>query len=114
MPKRSKPETVTEDYVLRLYVVGATPRSVHAIENLKNFCEEHLKGRYSLEVVDIYQQPMLAKGEQIVAAPTLIKSLPLPLRRMIGDMSDKEKVLVGLDLRPRTAEETEPARPREQ
>lgn len=87
-------------YVLRLYVAGMTPRSTRAIENLRTICEEHLHGRYDLEVIDVYQQPMLAKGEQIVAAPTLIKKLPLPLRRVIGDMSSTERVLLGLDLQP--------------
>ncbi|MFH1025170.1 MAG: circadian clock KaiB family protein [Nitrospirota bacterium] len=88
-------------YVLRLYVAGTTPKSVRAIENIKRICEEFLKGRYDLEVVDIYQQPVLAKGEQIIAAPTLIKKLPLPLRKFIGDMSATERILVGLDLRPK-------------
>ena len=74
-------------YVLRLYVTGMTPRSLRAITNIKKICEEHLKGRYDLEVIDIYQRPTLAEGEQIIAAPTLIKKLPLPLRRFIGDMT---------------------------
>jgi circadian clock protein KaiB len=85
-------------YVLRLYVTGTTPQSLRAIMNVKKFCEEYLKGRYELEVIDLYQQPQLAQGEQIIAAPTLIKKLPLPLRRIIGDMSKSERVLVGLDL----------------
>src|SRR5689334_5285153 len=85
-------------YVLRLYVTGMTPRSTDAIARIKAICEEHLAGRYDLEVIDIYQQPTLAKGEQIIAAPTLIKKLPLPLRRIIGDMSNRDRVLVGLDL----------------
>jgi circadian clock protein KaiB len=88
-----------ENYVLRLYVTGLTPNSVHALDNLKEICEEHLKGRYNLEVIDLYKNPALAAGEQIIAAPTLIKKLPLPLRRIIGDMSDKDRVLVGLDLK---------------
>lgn len=87
------------NYVLRLYVAGTTPRSARAIANLKSVCEEHLAGRYDLEVIDVYQQPTLAKGEQIIAAPTLIKKLPPPVRKLIGDMSDKEKVLIGLDIR---------------
>jgi circadian clock protein KaiB len=87
-------------YRLRLYVTGTTPRSVRAITNIKRICETHLKGNYQLEVVDIYQQPVLAKGEQIIAAPTLIKQLPLPLRRFIGDMTDSARILLGLDLRP--------------
>jgi circadian clock protein KaiB len=86
-------------YVLRLYVTGLTPRSTRAVENVRTICEEHLRGRYDLEVIDIYQQPTLAKGEQIIAAPTLIKRLPLPLRRVIGDLSSTERVLLGLDLR---------------
>lgn len=88
-----------EKYLLRLYVTGTTPQSIRAISNIKEICEEHLKGRYELEVIDLYKQPGLASGEQIIAAPTLIKKLPLPLRRIIGDMSATEKVLVGLDLR---------------
>jgi circadian clock protein KaiB len=90
-----------EQYVLKLYVTGMTPRSMKAVTNIKEICEEHLSGRYELEIVDIFQQPVLAKGEQIIAAPTLIKKLPLPLRRFIGDMSDEEKILIGLDLRPK-------------
>ena len=86
-------------YILRLYIAGQTPKSVNAITNIKKICGEHLQGRYELEVVDLYQQPQLAQGEQIVAVPTLIKKLPLPLRRIIGDMSNTERVLVGLDLR---------------
>jgi circadian clock protein KaiB len=88
-------------YVLRLYVTGMRPRSTRALANVKEICEEHLKGRYHLQVIDIYQQPALAKGEQIIAVPTLIKKLPLPLRRIIGDLSDRERVLLGLDLRPK-------------
>jgi circadian clock protein KaiB len=90
-----------ERYVLRLYITGMTTQSTRAIANVKKICEEHLQGRYELEVIDLYQQPKLAKGEQIIAAPTLIKKLPLPLRRIIGDMSKTERVLVGLDLRKR-------------
>lgn len=89
-------------YVLRLYVAGVTPRSVHAIENVKAVCESHLKGKYELQVIDIYQQPALAKGDQIIAVPTLIKKLPVPLRTLIGDLSDTDRVLIGLDLRPRS------------
>lgn len=90
---------LTDRYVLRIYIAGATPRSNLAILNIRRICDEHLHGRYDLEVVDVYQQPALAEGEQIVAAPTLIKMLPLPLRRFIGDMSNTERLLVGLDLR---------------
>jgi len=88
-----------DKYVLRLYITGTTSRSVSAITNLKKICEEYLEGRYELEVIDLYQMPRLAKDEQIIAAPTLIKKLPLPFRRIIGDMSNKEKVLMGLDLK---------------
>ena len=87
-------------YVLRLYVTGMTPRSVRAVKNLQAICDEYLKDRYELEVIDIYQQPVLTKGEQIIAAPTLIKKLPLPMRRIIGDMSNRDRVLLGLDLVP--------------
>ena len=87
--------------LLRLYVSGSTLKSARAVANIKQVCDEHLKGRYHLQVIDIFQQPHLARGEQIVAVPTLIKQLPLPLRRLIGDMSDHEKVLLGLDLRKR-------------
>lgn len=88
-------------YVLRLYVAGSTPRSMDAILAIKKICEEHLKGRYELEVIDLYQQPTLARGEQIVAVPTLVKKLPLPLRKFIGNMGDVDRILVGLDLKPR-------------
>jgi len=92
----------TQTYRLRLYITGMTPRSTLAIQNIKKICEENLKGRYELEVIDIYQQPELAHDAQIIAAPTLIKKLPLPLRKLIGDMSDKERILVGLDLSPKS------------
>ena len=95
----SMPESGSDKYVLRLYITGTTSRSVLAIANLKKICEEYLEGRYELEVIDLYRVPVLAKDEQIIAAPTLIKKLPLPFRRIIGDMSDVEKVLMGLDLR---------------
>jgi circadian clock protein KaiB len=88
-------------YVLRLYVTGATPASARAIANLKELCERRLKGRFQLEVIDIFQKPALAEGEQIIAAPTLVKVLPPPLRRFIGDLSDLEGKLLGLDLRPK-------------
>ncbi len=86
-------------YVLRLYVTGLTPRSLEAIETTKRTCEEFLHGRYDLEVIDLSKHPALAAGEQIIAAPTLIKQLPKPLRRLVGDLSDQERVLLGLDLR---------------
>lgn len=92
---------IAQKYILKLYVTGATPRSTKAIMNIRRICEENLKGRYDLEIIDIYQRPVLARGEQIIAAPTLIKKLPLPLRRFIGDMSDTERILIGLDVRPK-------------
>jgi circadian clock protein KaiB len=90
-----------ERYILRLYVAGMTSRSARAVENVRAFCERHLEGRYDLQVIDVYQQPALARSEQLIAAPTLIKKLPLPLRRLIGDMSNEDRVLVGLDIVPR-------------
>ena len=90
-------------YLLRLYVTGTTAKSVRAIQNVRRICEEHLRGLYDLEVVDIYKNLPLARGDQIIAAPTLIKRLPEPLRRLIGDMSDEQRVLLGLDIRPRRA-----------
>jgi circadian clock protein KaiB len=92
-------ESARGRYILRLYITGTTNRSVLALTNLKKICEEYLEGRYELEVIDLYQMPSLAKDEQIIAAPTLIKKLPLPFRRIIGDMSNIEKVLLGLDLK---------------
>jgi circadian clock protein KaiB len=89
-----------DKYVLRLYVTGSTSRSSRSIYNLRKFCEKRLLGRYKLEIIDIYQQPELARREQIVAAPTLIKKLPLPLRKLVGDFSDLARVLGGLDLQP--------------
>jgi circadian clock protein KaiB len=90
----------TAKYLLRLYVTGTTGKSMRAIQNVRRICEEHLPDLYELEVVDIYKNLPLARGDQIIAAPTLIKRLPAPLRRLIGDMSDEERVLVGLDIRP--------------
>ena len=92
-------ESGNDKYILRLYITGTTSRSVLALTNLKKICEEYIEGRYELEVIDLYRMPNLAKDEQIIAAPTLIKKLPLPFRRIIGDMSDVEKVLMGLDLK---------------
>ncbi len=85
-------------FVLRLYVTGSTPRAKSAVMKVKSFCEEHLKGRYRLDVIDIYQQPDYAREEQIIAAPTLVKKLPRPLRRLVGDFSSPERVMVGLSL----------------
>ncbi|GMU20449.1 MAG: hypothetical protein AMXMBFR13_05460 [Phycisphaerae bacterium] len=97
--ERAIAETAAQRYVLRLYISGMTPAALRAIGNLKKICEEHLSGRYDLEVIDVYRQPVLARDQQILAAPTLIKLLPEPLRRIIGDMSNKKRVLLGLDLR---------------
>jgi circadian clock protein KaiB len=95
-------------YLLKLYVTGTTPSSTKAIVNIRKICEEHLHGRYDLEVIDISQHPTLAEGEQIIAAPTLIKKLPLPLRRFIGDMSQTDRILLGLDLRKLTDKPSSP------
>jgi circadian clock protein KaiB len=92
-------KAASDRYVLKLYVAGQSPKSVNAIANIKNICEENLQGRYELKVIDLYQQPHLAQGDQIVALPTLIKKLPPPLRRIIGDLSDTARVLVGLDIK---------------
>jgi circadian clock protein KaiB len=94
----SAPPAVSEPYVLRLYVAGMTSRAGRAIESVRAIFNEHLKGRYDLEVIDVYQQPVLAREQQIIAAPTLVKKLPLPLRRIIGDMSNRDRLLTGLDL----------------
>ncbi len=88
-------------YELRLYVAGKTPKSVAALTNLKKYCEEHLKDKYTLEVIDLLIHPQLAEGDQILAIPTLVKKVPQPIRKIIGDLSSEEKVLVGLDIRPR-------------
>lgn len=92
-------ERKAEKYMLRLYVTGQTLRSMRSIENVRGICEKYLKGRYDLEVIDIYQQPALAAEGQILAAPTVIKSTPLPLRRLVGDFSDQSRVLAGLGLK---------------
>jgi circadian clock protein KaiB len=85
---------------LRLYVAGMTPTSIRAFENLKRLCEEHMHGAYKIQVVDLLERPMLARGDQIIAVPTLVRRLPSPVKKIIGDLSNTEKVLVGLDLRP--------------
>jgi len=92
-------------YVLRLYVAGMGPKSMQAIDNIKRICEEHLPGKYQLEVIDIYQYPIFAKDGQIVAAPTLVKELPPPLRKLIGSMADTKRVLLGMDLKFNVDEE---------
>lgn len=99
--REGRPRRGTAQYVLRLYVAGASPASRRAIERVRELCETKLQGHYDLEVIDIYQLPTLAKGEQIVATPTLIRVLPAPLRRFIGDLTRADKVLFGLDLRER-------------
>ncbi len=91
-----------QTYVLKLFVSGMTSSSIKAVENIHKICQEHLKGRFELEVVDIYQQPEMAKKEQIIAVPTLIKKLPVPLRQFIGDLSNTEKILLGLNLRSKS------------
>ena len=92
--------TIQDGYNLRLYVAGQTPKSIAAIANLKKICETHLPGRYEIEVIDLIKDPALARRHQIVAIPTLIRQLPEPLKRIIGDLSNVEKVLVGLDIQP--------------
>ena len=87
-----------EQYDLCLYVTGMTPRSLRAIENVRTFCKRHLEGRHTLRIFDLYQQPSLAREEQLIAAPTLVKRTPLPQRRLVGDLSDQERVLAGLGL----------------
>lgn len=100
--KKSKTVATTpaKEYLLRLYVTGASPRSLRAVANIKRICEKHLSGQYSLEVVDIYQCPQLTRTEQIIAAPTLVKCRPAPLKRWIGDLSDTERILAGLNPLP--------------
>jgi circadian clock protein KaiB len=90
-----------ERWDLRLYVAGQTPRAIAALDNLKRLCEEHLAGKYHIDVIDLLRTPQLARGDQIVAVPTLVRNLPQPVRKIIGDLSNTERVLVGLDLRPR-------------
>lgn len=102
--KRSFQKIDNVEYVIRLYVAGTTPKSAGAIAAIKQVCEEQLKGNCDLEVIDVYQRPELAEGEQIIALPTLIRKLPLPLRKIIGDLSSAERIIVGLDLRPKRDE----------
>jgi len=96
----SPPEHTGESQILRLYIAGQTPRSIAAFANLKRICEEHLAGRYRIEVIDLIQNPQLAAGDQILAVPTLVRRLPEPVRKIIGDLSNTGRVLVGLDVRP--------------
>ena len=104
-PTAKKTPEKPEFWELRLYVAGHTARSLAAFANLKNICEEHLAGKYRIEVIDLLKNPQLAKGDQIVAVPTLVRRLPEPVRKIIGNLSDTEKVLVGLQLRPRRLED---------
>ncbi len=101
--KENKPRRVAppKEWELRLYVAGQTPKAVAAFANLKKICEENLKGRYRIQLIDLLMNPQLAKGDQILALPTLVRKLPTPVKKIIGDLSNKERVLVGLDLRPR-------------
>lgn len=91
---------MSENWDLKLYVAGQTPKSITAFANLKKICEEHMKGKYRIDVIDLLKNPQLAKGDQILAIPTLVRKLPVPIRKIIGDLSNTERVLVGLDLRP--------------
>ncbi len=97
--KSGSPRRSAKLWQLRLYVAGQTPKSLTAFSNLKKICEDHLKGRYRIEVLDLLEQPQLAKGDQILASPTLVRKLPQPVRKILGDLSNTERVLVGLDLR---------------
>jgi circadian clock protein KaiB len=100
-PKAKPTEATADTFVLRLYVAGQTPKSITAFINLKKICEEHLAGRYKIEVIDLLVNPQLAHGDQILAIPTLVRRLPEPVRKIIGDLSNTERVLIGLDLLPR-------------
>jgi circadian clock protein KaiB len=97
------PAASTEVFLLRLYVAGQTPKCIQAFENLKRLCEEHLANRYEIEIVDLLERPQLGRGDQILAIPTLVRRLPEPMKKIIGDLSNTERVLVGLDLRPAPA-----------
>ena len=97
----AKKKAAADEWILRLYVAGESARTASALRNLKAICEEHLAGRYRIEVIDLLKHPQLARGDQIVAVPTLVRHLPPPMKKIIGDLSNEERVLVGLDLRPR-------------
>ena len=100
---KNRKNSIPEDFFeLRLYVAGQTPKSIEAFANLEKICEENLEGKYSIEVIDLLKNPQLAKGDQILAIPTLVRKLPQPIKKIIGDLSNTERVLVGLDMRPRT------------
>lgn len=96
------PSAEPKEWELRLYIAGKTPRAVQAFQNLERICQEHLMGRYHIEVIDLLENPTLARGDQIVAVPTLVRKLPEPIKKIIGDLSQSERVLVGLDIRERT------------
>lgn len=102
--QRKKDGRTEKEWELRLYIAGKTPRAVTAFRNLERICEEHLAGQYRVEVVDLLETPQLAKGDQIIAVPTLVRKLPQPVRKIIGDLSNTERVLVGLDIRERMAD----------
>jgi circadian clock protein KaiB len=103
--REKEPEESGDTWELRLYVAGQTSKSLTAFANLKKICEEHLKGCYKIEIIDLLENPTLARGDQILAIPTLVRKLPEPVRKIIGDLSNTERVLVGLDIRPLTGEE---------
>lgn len=99
--QQNNTKPATETWELRLYVAGSSPKCVQAFANLRKLCEEHLAGQYQIEVIDLLENPQLAEGDQILAIPTLVRKLPEPVKKIIGDLSNTERVLVGLDLRPR-------------
>jgi circadian clock protein KaiB len=101
LPKGAKPKVM--EWELRLYVAGNTPNSITAFSNLQQICEEHMGGRYRIEIIDLFENPQLARGDQIIAVPTLVRRLPVPIKKIIGDLSNTERVLVGLDLKPARA-----------
>jgi len=101
LPKARPAKAESDTFVLRLYIAGQTPNSMAAVANLKKICEENLAGRYQIQVIDLLENPKLARGDQILAIPTLVRKLPEPVRKIIGDLSNTERVLVGLDLRPK-------------
>ena len=101
--KPGKARATGDFYDLRLYIAGQTARSIAALANLQKICDEHLEGRYRIEVIDLLERPQLARGDQILALPTLVRKLPEPIRKLVGDLSDTERALVGLDLRPRAS-----------
>ena len=98
--RRKKPAAAPAEWELRLYIAGQTPKAVAAFANLKRICEQHLKGQYRIEVIDLLEDPQLARGDQILAVPTLVRKLPKPMKKIIGDLSNEARVLVGLDVRP--------------